>query len=372
MIEQVSPGYYFQRCLRLWTRGNDQTRQAAPQQGANAWGIEREAKASAVKPLEGKPPTVRGEPDLAQALGTRQGAVFAMLSRRSAGAEWRLRSLTRFVTGIGSPHPLENGFAFLKPYGLPYLPASGVKGAVRAACRELWQGERKSEAAALLRHYFGSDTKVSRPGQPEEHQRGALVFFDLFPDLPKGSEESPYKLDIVNPHYGDYYERKSVPADWLTPVPSYFLALRDGLEWRLRVLYVPPVEKERRGPWLEDITPGVAYALTECGLGAKKSWGYGLFEMLSGPGTSAAGTGRHDTPRRSEAARSVDAILQGLRPRTVSSQIDTLQRSFSAADAGERAGLLDKIEVRLRDLGVEKKRHQEIMQRLRAVSGGQS
>ncbi len=42
-----------------------------------------------------------------------------------------------FTTGLGIEHPLENGFAFLDPYGLPYLPGSSVKGVVRRAAEEL-------------------------------------------------------------------------------------------------------------------------------------------------------------------------------------------------------------------------------------------
>ncbi|MDR7420774.1 MAG: type III-B CRISPR module RAMP protein Cmr6 [Armatimonadota bacterium] len=42
-----------------------------------------------------------------------------------------------FVTGVGSEHPLENGFAFLDPYGVPYLPGSSVKGVLRRAAEEL-------------------------------------------------------------------------------------------------------------------------------------------------------------------------------------------------------------------------------------------
>ena len=34
-------------------------------------------------------------------------------------------------------HPLENGFAFLQPYGLPYLAGSGVKGVLRQTARLL-------------------------------------------------------------------------------------------------------------------------------------------------------------------------------------------------------------------------------------------
>ncbi|MFQ5745452.1 MAG: RAMP superfamily CRISPR-associated protein [Acidobacteriota bacterium] len=38
------------------------------------------------------------------------------------------RTEAPFVTGMGMEHPLETGFAFLDPHGLPYLPGSSVKG----------------------------------------------------------------------------------------------------------------------------------------------------------------------------------------------------------------------------------------------------
>lgn len=37
------------------------------------------------------------------------------------------------ATGLGNEHPVENGFAFLSPYGLPYIAGSGIKGALRRA-----------------------------------------------------------------------------------------------------------------------------------------------------------------------------------------------------------------------------------------------
>jgi len=51
------------------------------------------------------------------------------------------QSTAPFVTGMGNEHPLENGFSFLWPYGLPYLPGSGIKGVLRQAARELMSGE---------------------------------------------------------------------------------------------------------------------------------------------------------------------------------------------------------------------------------------
>ncbi len=46
-------------------------------------------------------------------------------------------STSPFATGLGNEHPIQNGFAFLTPYGLPYLAGSGVKGVLRRAAEEL-------------------------------------------------------------------------------------------------------------------------------------------------------------------------------------------------------------------------------------------
>lgn len=50
------------------------------------------------------------------------------------------KSTSPFMTGMGNEHPLENGFAFLNPYGLPYLPGSSVKGVLRTAAEQLALG----------------------------------------------------------------------------------------------------------------------------------------------------------------------------------------------------------------------------------------
>jgi len=47
------------------------------------------------------------------------------------------KSNAPFATGLGMEHPLENGFAFLNPYGLAYLPGSSIKGVLRRAAVEL-------------------------------------------------------------------------------------------------------------------------------------------------------------------------------------------------------------------------------------------
>ncbi|MBZ0156068.1 MAG: type III-B CRISPR module RAMP protein Cmr6 [Alphaproteobacteria bacterium] len=47
------------------------------------------------------------------------------------------KNTSPIATGLGNPHPTENGFAFLSPYGIPYLSGSLVKGVIRRAAEEL-------------------------------------------------------------------------------------------------------------------------------------------------------------------------------------------------------------------------------------------
>ncbi|WP_295455479.1 type III-B CRISPR module RAMP protein Cmr6 [uncultured Thiodictyon sp.] len=72
--------------------------------------------------------------DLLDGLRTRQQNLFAAFPEglRVAGI-----SSAPFATGLGNEHPVENGFAFLTPCGLPYLAGSGVKGVLRRAAEEL-------------------------------------------------------------------------------------------------------------------------------------------------------------------------------------------------------------------------------------------
>ncbi len=47
-----------------------------------------------------------------------------------------LKNASRFVTGMGREHPLENGFTWHHTLGVPFLPGSSFKGILRAWYRE--------------------------------------------------------------------------------------------------------------------------------------------------------------------------------------------------------------------------------------------
>jgi len=74
------------------------------------------------------------------------------------------------TTGIGREHPTENGFAFLDPYGLPYLPGSSVKGVLRRAAEELAlfeDGEKKGGwTLPAVWWLFGFDENASYFSKP--------------------------------------------------------------------------------------------------------------------------------------------------------------------------------------------------------------
>jgi CRISPR-associated protein Cmr6 len=69
------------------------------------------------------------------ALRVRQQAMFNHFGTN--GYRISTTSTAPFATGLGNEHPIENGFAFLTPYGLPYLAGSGAKGILRRAAEEL-------------------------------------------------------------------------------------------------------------------------------------------------------------------------------------------------------------------------------------------
>lgn len=77
-------------------------------------------------------------------------------------------STSPFVTGMGIEHPIENGFTFLNPYGLPCLTGSGVKGVVRRAAEELALLEQDNRDWSLLDvwYLFGFDATSAYLNDP--------------------------------------------------------------------------------------------------------------------------------------------------------------------------------------------------------------
>ncbi len=165
----------------------------------------------------------------------------------------------RFVVGLGAAHVLETGITLHRIFGLPIIPASGLKGAARAYAQLI---EGKSENDPEFIAIFGTT-----------EQAGKIVFLDAVPiEAPK------FELDIMNPHYPDYYREggKKSPSDWQSPNPVFFLTVSGtpylfaiAARTKDAVNLLPITERWLRG------------ALAELGIGAKTSADYGYWEIAS-------------------------------------------------------------------------------------------
>lgn len=185
-----------------------------------------------------------------------------------------------FASGLGNEHPLENGFSFLTPYGLPYLPGSGVKGVIRRAAEELaggeWGDAQGWDAAAILA-LFGPGEKDFARDRDTDPQQGALRFWDVLPQTPKHS----LSVEIMTPHLGAYYQGDSTPNTSLSPVPIPFLAIPPETTFLFHVEVNPSRIVNGKLPknWMPLIEAAFAHAGKWLGFGAKTAVGYGRMAL---------------------------------------------------------------------------------------------
>jgi CRISPR-associated protein Cmr6 len=178
-----------------------------------------------------------------------------------------------FVTGMGLPHPVENGMAWHHTLGVPYLAGSTMKGLLRAWVEGGWNDELK-EPLQKRRNWFGM---VKGEEGDDRDQAGQLIFFDAVPIEPVNLTS-----DIMTPHYGDWYaegdqisglgEHKRIPADWHEPVPIPFLAVKKA---KFLVTVVARDKNNDNDKEAQLALQELVQALQWLGAGAKTAAGYG-------------------------------------------------------------------------------------------------
>lgn len=260
-----------------------------------------------------------------QGLLARQKQVFEAVATEPAAFRLDALAIAPFTTGLGNEHPLENGFAFLNPYGLPYLPGSGVKGVLRQAARELasgdwdekhdWdatfphpkslsQGERDLNHPSPIGRGAGGEGRLStldalfglESGDGDTvHLRGALTFWDVIPQI----EGNSLMVEIMTPHQSHYYQNGATPHESGQPTPISFLTVPPGSRFVFHVQcdlahlkrlapelaeLAPDSEKPR---WQVIITHAFEHAFTWLGFGAKTAVGYGAMERDKAAETAA-------------------------------------------------------------------------------------
>jgi CRISPR-associated protein Cmr6 len=255
------------------------------------------------------------------------------------------------ATGLGNPHPVENGFAFLPPYGVPYLAGSGVKGVLRRAAEELavfdaespwslahvwalfgfdedsacfkddehareWQNayatwaqllrergdalldawldairnQLPPESRALAPAEFIEALPKSQPLRRAIHWQGLLAVQDAFPDA-----KATMAVDILNPHHKSYYEGNGAPHDAENPVPVFFLTVAPGARFAFAARAVRGRDAiwETIGDWKALLDAAFDHARDWLGFGAKTVVGYGA---MAEPDASPAAPQKGDEP----------------------------------------------------------------------------
>ena len=217
------------------------------------------------------------------ALRTRQKA----LIQHHGAQGYRISTISTapFATGLGNEHPIENGFAFLTPYGLPYLAGSGVKGILRRAMQELMVEGEGAFTEESIEALFGPE-EVNQPG---DARRGALDCWDVFPN-PAGGK---LVVEIMTPHYSKYYQGEEAPHDSGAPVPVSFLAVPAKSQFDFHVVcHVSRLPASLKSHWRSLLDRAFQHAFEWVGFGAKTSVGYGVMSpVVESPSTTNARVG---------------------------------------------------------------------------------
>ncbi|MCR4420901.1 MAG: type III-B CRISPR module RAMP protein Cmr6 [Exilispira sp.] len=164
-----------------------------------------------------------------------------------------LTSETPFVCGLGTTHVFETSLILHHIWGVPYIPASSLKGVCRQVAFWKLVEEKNINEADLddfQKKFYGDlvDDEKILPYQllfGAQDFKGLLLFLDAYPNIGNSNTNNQnnnklFKLDIMNPHYSGYYsdpEGKTPPADWENPTPIFFLTVKEGVVFRFVVLF---------------------------------------------------------------------------------------------------------------------------------------
>lgn len=193
--------------------------------------------------------------------------------------DWRL------TVGLGHASVYETSITLHHVYGVPYIPASSIKGVLRNwIITTLFEGIEGDETAGALADQGFCRIFGSPAGSIRGEYHGEVHFFDAFP-----MAKPKVVPDIMNPHFGPYYGGdgdENPPADYYSPVPVFFLAVEDTA-----FIINCGVPKEKNAPIKSGVfankTPldvalsQLQVCLAEHGVGAKTAIGYGTSVELT-------------------------------------------------------------------------------------------
>ena len=209
-----------------------------------------------------------------------------------------LKTDWRLVAGFGHKGALEAGFTFNR-YGFPVLPGSTLKGIARTfaliTLAEILTTQKLAPLEEVLlkaEQDFVPAWKQDYPSATAEAQKMVVDFRSIFGttevagkavflDGISGERDEiralpKLELDVMTPHYNQYYQGEKAPTDDQNPVPILFLTVAAKTPFLFAVGWrtCPDAEGKR----LQDLAVGwLTEGLQTLGAGAKTSAGYGFF-----------------------------------------------------------------------------------------------
>lgn len=174
------------------------------------------------------------------------------------------KTIWRLAIGLGNTGPLETGMTLHRLYGIPYLPATAIKGVCRSwkfsTIGDLGNPANQEEYDTFL-EVFG-----------DQNGKGKVQLYDAYPVIDNPGQKY-FEKDIINVHYQPFYQdpEKNQPADYFSPVPNYFLTVAAGVRFR----FLLTLKRNENAALLKKAADWLKQALSEFGIGAKTSVGYG-------------------------------------------------------------------------------------------------
>lgn len=184
---------------------------------------------------------------------------------------------TRLIVGLGSESVRETGITLLKPYGVPYIPGSALKGLTRKYTETALAGRKPGDP--LMPRHENADTaeKVAQNADNRHHvffgdQQSAayLTYFDAWYIPGSADGDRPLVRDVITVHHPQYYSAATRRAPWDLddPTPVAFLSATG----RYLVAVRGP---DAGGEWADAALDLLTHALADWGIGGKTSSGYG-------------------------------------------------------------------------------------------------
>lgn len=323
-FHEANPGLYFDKFIDTWDLENKKNIIQAPGSAKNdSDKLKQGSKRAFLEEIIEYNNKNTGNQNLTKPLALHHkrmndlhDALFAQTSLKPKDYRMDFKTDWRFVSGLGNGHPFESGFIWHRTLGVPYLPGSSVKGMIRAWAAQWLKNEHVNE---LLGPENVSDETSGKCGK--------IIIFDAIPNKPPKLE-----LDILNPHYGPYYEDPSnPPADYYNPVPVFFLSVVKGAEFSFTVAPRPGAYKQDGSENntiskdLDTVKDWLCKALENIGCGGKTAVGYGLFNK---PSTTANGdTIRWENAKvqYSQGTREITAYSEGKKAHATISNNENLK-----------------------------------------------